>query len=150
MLRRLGMPFFLSKFMCNVLKQIQYSIRMPQGRSIKYDSTSKELYGTRQGAGWSPQCWAANSDIISCCMERLTPGMLLIHPNNTTKLHRHLDVFVDDTSHGITRAVMKQFHPSDNSPVQKDHNMRNQLQHNMSFYNSMLQLTGGALVWGKC
>ena len=82
-------------------------------------------------------------------MERLTPGMLLIHPNHTTKSHRHLDVFVDDTSHGITRAAIDQFDPSDNSPVQKDHNMRNQLQHNMSFYNSMLQLTGGALAWEK-
>ena len=77
MLRRLGMPYFLFRFMCNVLKQMQYSIRLPQGQSGKYDSSNKILYGTGQGAGWSPPCWAANSDIISCCMEKHTSGMLL-------------------------------------------------------------------------
>ena len=150
MLRRLGMPFFLTRFMCNVLRQMQYSIRMPQGQSVKYDSSSKELYGTGQGAGWSPPCWAANSDIISCCIEKFAPGILLQHPNNITHSHRHLDVFVDDTSHGITRPAINKFVPSDDSPVIKDTIMRMQLQHNMSFYNSLLQLTGGALAWEKC
>ena len=65
MLRRLGLPYFLSKFMCTVLKQMQYSIRLPQGQSATYDSSGKELYGIGQGAGWSPPCWAANSDITS-------------------------------------------------------------------------------------
>lgn len=97
MLRRLGMPYFLSKFMCTVLKQMHYSIRLPLGQSTTYDSSDNTLFGTGQGAGWSPPCWAANSDIVSCCMETYIPGILLVHPNNKIVSNRHLDVFVDDT-----------------------------------------------------
>ena len=54
MLKRLGMPYYLSKFMCTVLKQMHYSIRLPQGHSATYDSSGKTLYGTGQGAGCPP------------------------------------------------------------------------------------------------
>ena len=81
MLRRLGMPYFLSRSMCKVLQEMHYSIKTDKGTSAKYSSDDKILYGTGQGAGWSPPCWAANSDVISHCMETHSPGMLLTHPN---------------------------------------------------------------------
>ena len=150
MLKRLGMSYYLSKFICTVLKQMHYSIRLPQGHSASYDSSKKTLFGTGQGAGWSPPCWAANSDIISCCMEKYTPGILLVHPNNKTISNRHLDVFVDDTSLGVTKEAMKRHKKDDESPVILNSNVRDQIQTNMSFYNSMLTLTGGTLAWEKC
>ena len=150
MLKRLGMSYYLSKFICTVLKQMHYSIRLPQGHSATYDSSGKTLYGTGQGAGWSPPCWAANSDIISCCMEKYTPGILLVHPNNQEVSNRHLDVCVDDTSLGVTKEAMKRHKTENGSPVELNMNVRDQIQTNMPFYNSMLKLTGGALAWEKC
>ena len=150
MLRRLGMPYFLSRFMCTVLKQMNYSIRMPKGQLASYDSSAKPIYGTGQGAGWSPPCWAVNSDIISCCMEKYAPGIMLVQPNNTTISHRHLDVFVDDTSLGVTQIATTRTPSINNSPVQRSLDIKQQLTYNMSFYNSLLKLTGGALAWEKC
>lgn len=150
MLRRLGLPYFLTRFMCTVLKQIHYTIRLPQGQSATYDSSHLPLYGTGQGAGWSPPCWAANSDTISCCMGKHTPGLLLTYPNNKIKSHRHLDVFVDDTSLGITQDAIRELHNTLESHVTISLNIRDQIQHNMSFYNALLNLTGGALAWEKC
>ena len=81
MLRRLGMPIHLSQFMCTVLNSMDYSIKIGSGITTTYSATDNRLYGTGQGAGWSPPCWAANSDVISCVMEKHTPGMLIEHPN---------------------------------------------------------------------
>ena len=150
MLRRLVLPYFLSQFMCTVLRQMHYRIRLPQGQLATYDGTNKTLYGTGQGARCPPPCWAVNSDIISCCMEQYSRGTMLVHPNNTIISHRHLDVFVDDTSLGITSEAMKRLPQIPDSPVLRSHDIRLQLQHNMAFYNCLLNLTGGALAWKKC
>ena len=111
------MPYWLTRFMCTVLKQMHYSIRLPHGQSTTNDSSQLPLYDTGQGAGWSPPCWAANSDIISCCMGKYTPGLLVTHPNNKIKSRRHLGVFVDDTSLGITQDVLRELQNTLESPV---------------------------------
>ena len=83
-------------------------------------------------------------------MEKYTPGILLVHPNNQVVSNRHLDVFVDDTSLGVTKEAMKRHKTKNGSPVELNTNVRDQIQTNMSFYNSMLKLIGGALAWKKC
>lgn len=45
---------------------------------------------------------------------------------------------------------MKRHNHIENSPVSTEINVQDQLQTNMSFYNSMLKLTGGTLAWEKC
>ena len=151
MLKRLGMPYFLSRFMCNVLREMQYSIRTDKGLSDRYSSKDRQLYGTGQGAGWSPPCWAANSDVISHAMATHTPGLLLVHPNKQVRSNRHLDVFVDDTNHGVTHEAMESFHPQDPAPVvPKCDHIYEQVQANMKFYHGILEATGGALAWPKC
>ena len=89
MLRRLGMPHFLSRFMCVVLKQMEYKIKLSNGMTASYSNNNKDVFGTGQGAGWSPTCWAANSDVISHSMEKYTPGMTLVHPQNGGICRRH-------------------------------------------------------------
>ena len=64
MLYRLGMPIHLVQFMCNILKQTRYTIKTGTGTTTEYSAQDARLFGTGQGAGWSPPCWAANSDVI--------------------------------------------------------------------------------------
>ena len=52
MLRRLGMPHFLSRFMCKVLKEMRYSIRTDKGVSENYSNAEMTLYDKEQGAGF--------------------------------------------------------------------------------------------------
>ena len=150
MLRRLGMPLFLGRFLCNVLKEMQYTIRTNYGPTEPYSQSDARLFGTGQGAGWSPPCWAANSDIISCAMERHTPGMLLQHPNQLLQSHRHLDAFVDDTSLGLTQTAYQNFDPPPNAPVPKGTSLYHQAQLNTQFYSRLLFTTGGLLAIHKC
>ena len=119
MLRRLGMPLFLVRFLYNVLKEMKYTIRTNYDPTEPYSQQDARIFGTGQGAGWSPPCWAANSDIISRAMERYTPGMLLQHPNQQLQSYHHLDAFVDDTSLGLTQTAYQQFNPPPNAPVPK-------------------------------
>ena len=51
---------------------------------------------------------------------------------------------------GVTQEAITTFQPTHDSPVQTSPDIRIQVQNNMSFYKSMLKLTGGALAWGKC
>ena len=151
MLRRNGMPYFLSRFMCNVLRDMRYSIRTDKGVSEKHSSEDRPLYGTGQGAGWSPPCWAANSDVISHAMAAHTPGLLLVHPNKKMTSNRHLDVFVDNTNHGVTYDAMLNFNPPNDSPVvPKCDHVYDQIKANMKIYHWILETTGGALAWPKC
>ena len=150
MLYRLGMPVFLSKFMCNMLRQTYYTIKTGTGNTEPYSSTDARLFGTGQGAGWSPPCWAANSDVISCVMERHTPGMLLEHPNKKIVSHRHIDAFVDDSSLGITRTAYDKFEPLPDDPVQKGQDLYDQARLNTQFYSRLLFTTGGLLAIHKC
>ena len=109
------------------------------------------LFDTGQGAGWSPPCWAANSDVISHAMAAHTPGLLLTHPNKNIISNRHLDVFVDDTNHGVTNDAMEAFHPPETDPVvPKCNGIYEQVKVNMKFYHGILETTGGALAWPKC
>ena len=103
MLRRLGMPYFLSRFMCVVLKEMKYKIKLSNGMTASYSNQDKDVFGTGQGAGWSPTCWAANSDAISHSMEKYTPGMALRHPDGKVYSNTTLVAFVDDTSMGVTQ-----------------------------------------------
>lgn len=78
--------------------------------------------------------------------------MLLIHPNEATISNRHLDVFVDDTSLGITTDAMYSLHPSDplDPIVPKCESAYDQASANMRYYHGLLETTGGALAWEKC
>lgn len=150
MLRRLGMPIFLSQFMCNILNSMTYSIKTGTGTVTTYNASDNRLFGTGQGAGWSPPCWAANSDVISTVMEKYTPDMLLEHPNKETQSHRHIDVFVDDSSLGITQTAYDKFNPGPNDPVPKGADLYEQAQLNTQFYSRLLFTTGGLLAIHKC
>ena len=150
MLRRLGMPAYLGRFMCNVLKSMTYTIKTGTGPTKAYSIQDDRLFGTGQGAGWSPPCWAANSDVISCVMEKYTPGMKLQHPNQNTISHRHIDIFVDDSSLGITQSAYDSFHPEPTDPVQKGATLYDQAKLNAQFYSRLLFTTGGLLAIHKC
>ena len=150
MMRRLGMSIHLSRFMCNVLNSMTYTIKTGTGLTTSYSAQENRLFGTGQGAGWSPPCWAANSDVISTVMEAHTPGMLLEHPNGSVQSHRHIDVFVDDSSLGITRTAYDQFHPKPEAPVPKGSSLYHQAQLNTQFYSRLLFTTGGLLAVHKC
>lgn len=54
MLRRLGMPLYLGKFMCNILNKMQYTIKTDFGPTQAYSNDDARIFGTGQGAGWSP------------------------------------------------------------------------------------------------
>ena len=118
-MRRLGVPIHLSRFMCNVLNSMTYTIKTGTGLTTSYSAKDNRLFGTGQGAGWSPPYWAANSDVISTVMEKHTPGMLLEHPNRNIISHRHIDVFVDDSGLGITKTAFNKFNPATTDPVLK-------------------------------
>lgn len=150
MLRRLGMPLYLGQFMCNVLQKMEYTIKTDFGPTKAYSAADARIFGTGQGAGWSSPCWDTNSDVISSIFERYTPGMLLQHPNQFLESNRHGDVFVDDTSLGITQTAMDRFHPKPSDPVQKGHNLYVQTQLNTQFYSRLLFTTGGLLAIHKC
>ena len=150
MLKRLGMPLFLVRFLCNVLREMQYTIRTNYGPTEPYSQEDARIFGIGQGAGWSPPCWAENSDIISCVMERFTPGMLLQHPNQQLESHRHLDAFVDDTSLGLTQTSYNNFSPPPDAPVAKGDSLYHQAQLNTQFYSHLLFTTGGLLAIHKC
>ena len=150
MLRRLGMPYFLSRFMCVVLKEMEYKIKLSNGMTASYSNKNKTVFGTGQGAGWSPTCWAANSDVISHSMEKYTPGMALRHPDGKVYSNITLVAFVDDTSMGVTQEGINTFNPKPYWPVQPQQTMYKQLEANIGFYGRTLESTGGALAWEKC
>ena len=102
-----------------MLKQTKYTIKTGNCNNTEYSTQDARLFGTSQGAGWSPPYWAANSDVISYVMERFTPGMLLEHPTRERVSHRHIDTFVDDSSLGTTSTAYEQFHPPPGAPVPK-------------------------------
>ena len=150
MLRRLGMPPYLGRFMCNILKSTNYTIKTGTGPTTAYSNSDERLFGTGQGAGWSPPCWAANSDVISCVVEKYTPGMQLMHPNQSITSHRHIDAFVDDSSLGVTQSAYNAFHPEPTDPVQKGSTLYEQAKLNAQFYSRLLFTTGGLLAIHKC
>ena len=108
-LRRLGMPYFLSRFMCVVLKEMEYKTKLSNSITASYSNKDKDVFGTGQGADWSPTCWAANSDVFSHSMEKYTPGMALRHPDGKVYSNTTLVAFVDDTSMGVTQEGIKEF-----------------------------------------
>ena len=150
LLRRLGMPVLLGRFMCNVLNQMKYTIRTGTGYIEPYSHQDSRLFGTGQGAGWSPPCWAANSDVISCVMEQYTPGMLLEHPNQKQFSHHHIDAFVDDSSIGVTQSAFETFNPLPEDPVQKGSDLYEQASFNTQFYSRLVFTSGGLLAIHKC
>ena len=113
------MPTYLSKFMCNILNNMTYTIKIGTRLTTSYSAKENRLFGTGQGAGWSPPCWATNSDVISTVMERYTSGMPLKHPDRNTVSNRHIDVFVDDSSLGITKTAYDKFAAQPIDPLQK-------------------------------
>ena len=54
MLRRLGMPTDLGRFMCNMLRSMTYTIRTAYRYTPPYSSKDARLFGTGQGAGCPP------------------------------------------------------------------------------------------------
>ena len=150
LLRRLGMPVLLGRFMCNVLNNMKYTIRTGAGYTAPYSHKDTRLFGTEQGAGWSPPYWATNSDVISCVMERFTPGMLLEHPNQQQSSHRHIDAFVDDSSIGVTQSAYDAFSPHPDDPIQKGVDLYDQARLNTQFYSRLVFTTGGLLAIHKC
>ena len=136
--------------MCVVLRDMEYQIKLSNGMTKSYSSKNKDLFGTGQGAGWSPTCWAVNSDVISHSVEKYTPGMVLTHPNGEKLSDVKMVAFVDDTSMGISTDGIKTFQPKTDWPVQRKPNMHQQLQANVSFYARTLESTGGALAYEKC
>ena len=144
------MPSHIGIFMCQTLDLMSYTIKMGDGTEVEYSAKDYHMFGTDQGAGWSPPCWAANSDVISHVMERYTPGMLLEHPNGTLTSHRHIIAFVDDSSIGVTASALDDFNPAPNDPVPKGANLYEQAQYNTQFYSRFLYMTGGILTIHKC
>ena len=136
--------------MCTVLHEMEYKIKLNNKVTKGYSNSDQDLFGTGQGAGWSPPCWAANSDVISYTMEKYTPGLMLVHPNGEILSNTHLVAFVDDTSLGTCAEAMLRFHPQTTWPVQKQNDIHSQLTANMQFYGGVLESTGGALAWEKC
>ena len=136
--------------MCTVLKKMNYTIKTNFGPTEAYSAKDARIFGTGQGAGWSPPRWAANSDIISCVMERYSPGMLIQHPNLTLESNRHIDAFVDDSSIGITDTAYTNFHPRPGDPVSKGRDLYQQTQFNTQFYCRLMFTTGGLLAIHKC
>ena len=112
------------------------------GLTTSYSAKDNRLFGTGKGAGWSPPCWAANSDVISTVMETHTSGMLFGHPNRNIISHRHIDVFVDDSSLGITKTAFNKFNPATTAPVPKGISLYHQAQLNTQFYSRLLFTTG--------
>ena len=84
--------------MCIVLQNMEYKIKLSTGMTTSYSNKDRDIFGTGQGAGWSPTCWAVNSDVISHSVEKYTPGMALIHPNGDLLSEVKMVAFVDDTS----------------------------------------------------
>ena len=150
MLRRLGMPYYLTRFMCVVLIEMEYKIKLGNGMTKSYSNKDSDIFGTGQGAGWSPTCWAVNSDVISHSMEKYTPGMTLVHPNGEVYSDVKMVAFIDDTSMGVSTEGVKRFHPQNYWPLQPQPDMRQQLQANIGFYGRTLESTGGALAREKC
>ena len=151
MVRRLGMPIHLSRFLCNVLNSMTYTIKTGTGLTTLYSANDNRLFGTGQCAGWLPPCWSANSDVISTVMEKHTPVMLLEHPSRNIILHRHINVFVDDSSRlGITKTAFYKFNPATTAPVPKGTSLYHQAQLNTQFYSRLLFTTGGLLAIHKC
>ena len=111
MLRRLGMPYYLTRFMCVVLREMEYKIKLGNGTTKSYSNKDKDVFCIGQGAGWSPTCWAVNSDIISHSMEKYAPGMTLVHPNGEVYSDVKMVAFVDDTSMGVSAEGVKRFQP---------------------------------------
>ena len=149
MLRRLGMPIYLSRFMRNILNNMTCTIKTGTGITTSYSVKNNRLFGTGQGAGRSLPCWAANSDVISTVMGKFTPGMLLEHPNRGTMSHRDIDVFVDYSSLGITKTAFDKFDPLPSYPVQKGDSLYHQAQLNAQLYSRLLFATGGLLAIHK-
>lgn len=71
MLRRLGIPIYLSRFMCNILNNMTYTIKTGTVLTTLYSAKDNKLFRRGQGAGWSKPYWAANRDVISTVMEKL-------------------------------------------------------------------------------
>ena len=129
---------------------MEYTIKLSTGMTKGCSNQNRDIFGTVQGAGWSPTCWAANSDAISHSVDKYTPGMALVHPNGELMSEVKMVAFVDDTSMGISAEGVKRFHPKPYWPVQPQPTMHMQLQENVKFYAQTLEFTGGALAWEKC
>lgn len=76
--------------------------------------------------------------------------MLLEHSNKDKIFHRHIDVFVDDSSLGITKTVFDNFDPIPTDPVQKGYSLYRQVQLNTQFYGRLIFTTEGLLTIHKC
>ena len=46
MLRRLGISYFLSRFMCTVLKEMEYKIKLSNGMTTSYSNEDSDNFGT--------------------------------------------------------------------------------------------------------
>lgn len=129
---------------------MEYKIKLSTGMTKSYSNKDMDIFGTGQGAGWSPTYWAANSDVISHSVEKYTPDMALIHPSGDLLSEVKMVAFVDDTSMGISTDGMKKFHPEPHWPVQPQADMHTQLKANVKFYARTLESTGCVLAWEKC
>lgn len=135
--------------MCRWLYQAQYRLKLNGRITEPYKwTTTCPLQGTGQRTGWSPPNWSSISDVITRAIDAHTPGICLVHPNQTNT-HRTVDAFVDDTNSGLTTDGLHSFRPKPTTPVTKCDNIYDQTVANMQFYNDLLSSSGGKLALHK-
>lgn len=144
-LHRLGLPVSLMKFMNSFLMQAIYKVKTAAGISEGHYTCK---HGTGQGLGWSPPNWASISDVISCLMDRYTPGMKVSDPASKEVSDRKLDAFIDDVNAGVTETGWKDF--TANELVSMGETLFEQATNNMQAYSNFLESSGGELNLRKC
>lgn len=108
-------------------------------RTEKFFSHNQRLhvYGSGQGAGWSPFLWTSVDDVILKTMMQHHPGMSFLSPDGKTSVTHTILAFLDDTSGGVNSLGAWQHEQ------REDLDLLEVSQKVMQAYETYLHLTGG-------
>ena len=93
MLRQLGMPFFVSRFMCTMLKEMEYSVKPNNGMSKCYWNKDKQVLGRPK--------WLNTSDTCSKILNNTCTGVSYEDLFREIQVSKVADYCVDDTATGV-------------------------------------------------
>ena len=96
-MRHQGLDKWSTASFLEILLGMRYQIRTALGISENdFSNLHDTLLGVLQGVGWSTTTWLLISVILLCCIEKRSPGINIINPQQTIHLKRAAETFADD------------------------------------------------------
>ena len=141
-MRSWGQSYNEAEFTVEFLQQQQYYVKTGLGITSDYYTYSRAdpTHGSGQGIGWAGVKFTRTSDTIFNIMKEKCAGMEFQDPDDTIKVKRNGDVFVDDTALGVTINCKKEHNT----------NALEQLKEDQQKHALLLYASGHKLAFDKC